>query len=365
MMALEKIDVAMYPDFSRGIGDRESLLRAIDESLAYYRKPSSKRYFPYLDVSHERAARSLEEFRRLVATGVDGSALQREIVDRFDVYRSVGCDWEGTVLFTGYYTPIFEGSMTPDSVYRYPLYRLPEDLVKDPEGHPLGKKTDRGVVPYDTREAIERDRLLAGRGLELVWLKDRFEVYVVHVQGSARIRLRDGREMQVGYAGKTDRPYRSVGEALTQDGKLRKDDLSLFTMREYFARHPEDLDHYLALNESYVFFTEHQDGPFGSLNAKVSPMRTIATDKIVFPRGALAFVETNLPTQGGFGERPYQGFVLDQDTGGAIRSAGRCDLYIGVGAEAERLAGRTRAEGRLYYLFLREDEMIPRTPPQP
>jgi membrane-bound lytic murein transglycosylase A len=240
--------------------------------------------------------------------------------------------------------------------------------VKDEEGKCLGKRTDAGIVPYDTREQIEGNGTLAGKGLELVWLRDRFEAYVVHVQGSARIELPDGRKLRIGYAGKTDRPYRSVGQALTDDGRLRRDDLSLFTMREYFARHPEDLDRYLFLNESYVFFTEHQDGPYGSLNAKVTPMRTIATDKSVFPRGALAFVDTRLPAatpSGGVTSRPYRGFVLDQDTGGAIRSAGRCDLFIGTGPQAEHLAGRTRAEGKLYYLFLREDEMGRGTPIEP
>jgi hypothetical protein len=92
MMALEPIELAEYPDFSGHVGDRATLLQAIDESLRYYRKPSSKRYFPYLDISHERAVASLEAVRELIASGIDGAALQREVEDRFQVYRSVG--WE-------------------------------------------------------------------------------------------------------------------------------------------------------------------------------------------------------------------------------------------------------------------------------
>ena len=50
---------------------------------------------------------------------------------------------------------------------------------------------------------------------------------------------------------------------------------------------------------------------------------------------------------------PFYSYALDQDTGGAIRSAGRCDIYMGVGPEAMLLAGRTRAEGKLYYLAIK------------
>src|SRR5262249_22688589 len=158
--------------------------------------------------------------------------------------------------------------------------------------------------------------------------RDRLEAYIVHVQGSARILLPDGKEFRVGYAGKTDRPYRSIGEALVQDHRIQRDDLSLIAIKDYFARHPDDLQHYLYLNDSYVFFQQIQEGPYGSLNAKVTPMRTIATDKTVFPRGGVAYVDTMLPKLSAVGaveKLPYRGFALDQDTGGAIRSAGRCD----------------------------------------
>ena len=50
---------------------------------------------------------------------------------------------------------------------------------------------------------------------------------------------------------------------------------------------------------------------------------------------------------------PPVGFVCDQDTGGAIRAPGRCDIYMGVGPSAGRLAGGTYQEGRLYYFFLK------------
>lgn len=358
MKALEKVtDPAQYPYFGSGFKDRDALLASLEQSIAYFKKPSSRKYYPYLpEITHERALRTLETFRELLMTVKSPEELHSQIVRKFDVYRSVGCDMKGTVLFTAYCTPIFEGSLTPDNVFKYPLYRLPPDLVKDEEGLPLGRRTPEGhIVPYYTREEIERRNLLAG--LELVYLKDRFEAYIVHIQGSARIRLRDGREMKIGYAGKTDRPYTSVGRALVADGKISKEDLSLQGLKEFFRNNPAELDRYLYKNELFVFFSEQDGGPFGSLNTLVTPYHTIATDKTVFPRGCLAFLETMVPAMGPGRKvvtKPFAGFALDQDTGSAIRAAGRCDLYLGIGPDAELLAGKTYAEGKLYYIFVKQ-----------
>lgn len=366
-MALVKVtDPRLIPNFSKGFGDREQLLDAIEQSISWFQKPSTKKYYPYLDVDHDRAFASLVAFRDVVRRSETPEALDQEIRTRFDVYMSRGCDDKGTVLFTGYYEPIFEGSLTRDAVYRYPLYRRPPDLVSQPDGTPLGRLTTDGqIVPYWTREEIDCAQLLAGKGLELVYLKDKFEAYICHIQGSARILLPDGREMRIGYAGKTDRPYVSVGMKLVEQGKIRKEELSLRRLKQYFREHPEEVDSALSVNQSYVFFTERDGGPFGSLGTKVTPYHTIATDKSVFPRGCVAFIQTTLPRHAGEGSvrpAPFWGFACDQDTGGAIRSAGRADLFMGTGPDAELLAGSTFYEGQLYYLFLKDTEPRPELP---
>jgi len=104
-----------------------------------------------------------------------------------------------------------------------------------------------------------------------------------------------------------------------------------------------------------VFFQEAAHEPHGCLNEPVTRLRSIATDKTVFPRACLAFVTTKVPARimGEIQLYPYDGFAMDQDAGGAIRAPGRCDIYMGVGDEAGELAGRTQEEGRLYYLFLK------------
>ncbi|MFH2001105.1 MAG: MltA domain-containing protein, partial [Planctomycetota bacterium] len=182
------------------------------------------------------------------------------------------------------------------------------------------------------------------------------DAFIIHVQGSASLRLPDGKLLKIGYAGKNGRTYRSLGQALVKAGKLSADEVSLDSIRSYFRDAPDDINPYMFRNESYIFFTEHDGGPYGSIGAEVTPYHTIATDKSVFPRAALTFIDTALPKRDSTGRvayPSYAGFALDQDTGGAIRSAGRVDVFMGTGKEAEYLAGRTKHEGCLYYLFLR------------
>ncbi|MEC8493452.1 MAG: MltA domain-containing protein, partial [Planctomycetota bacterium] len=227
---------------------------------------------------------------------------------------------------------------------------LPPDLVKAPDGTILGQETPRGLRPYPTRREILRDPAYAP--LEIVWLADPIDAYIAHVNGSAFVELEDGSIARFGYAGKNGRPYTSLGKALIEDGEVPAEEMSLASIRRWAKRNARKVDGYLARNESYVFFTPIEGNPRGSLNLEVTERRSLATDKTLFPRGALCFVEAELPSPSGPAS-PFRQLMLDQDTGGAIRTAGRADIYLGVGPRAERLSGATRSEGQLYYFFLR------------
>ena len=354
-LALRKItDPNRFPDFTQGWRDLDTLQAAIRKSQSYLAKPSSKQYFPYGDVNHDRAVKSLDTFLTLLDSGARSDEINGLVRAHFDVYESVGCDDRGTVLFTGYYTPIFDGSLTRTLQFRYPLYKAPVDLVKGPDGQTLGRReADGRIVSYPSRTTIEDSGML--RGQELVWLSDPFEAYIAHVQGSAKIRLPDGQLVTAGYAGNNGQEYQSVAKMLIADGKIPSDRMSLAAMIDYFKGHPEEVDRYVRRNPRYVFFQIGEGPPRGCLNEPVTAWRTIATDKSIFPRACLAFIATNLPQmeRGVVVARPWNGFMLDQDAGGAIRAAGRCDVYMGVGDEAGQLAGQTYQEGRLYYLFLK------------
>jgi len=350
------------PDFTMACLDLARLRTAIDNSLNYLRKPSSQQFFPCGEITHTLAVDSLNAFAELLDSRLTVRRMNEAIREKFDVYVSVGCDDRGTVLFTGYYTPIFDGSLVRTERFRYPLYKMPDDLVKGPDGETLGKRGADRKVPvlhrdgqltqYPSRAVIEESGMLAGT--ELAWLSDPFEVYITHVQGSAKIRLPDGKLITVGYAANNGYEYKSVSKELVKDGRISSEQMSLSVMIAYFKKNKYLVDTYVRRNPRFVFFKIEDGPPRGSLNEPVTPFRSVATDKSIFPRGCLTFISTILPRPTGetVASQYYSGFALDQDTGGAIRAPGRCDVYMGQGETAGKLAGQTYQEGRLYYLFL-------------
>jgi membrane-bound lytic murein transglycosylase A len=365
-LALRKItDPQQIPDITMACQFTYDLRKAIARSLSYLAKPSSQRYFPYGEITHAQAVASLRAFDAILAADKGPQRMREEILRTFDVYTSVGWDGSGTVLFTSYYTPIFNASMTPSAAYRHPLYKPPAGLLKDTEGNVLGLRgADGRIRRMPARRELESSGML--RGNELVYLADPFEAYIAHVQGSAKLRLPDGRLVTVGYAAHNGHEYHSVAKELVADGKIPSREMSLARMIQYFKTHPGEVREYVDRNPRYVFFEQTDGPPRGSLNEPVTRMRTIATDKEVYPRACLALISARLPLRhsGGIDVLPYAGFALDQDTGGAIRAPGRCDIYVGTGDEAGEIAGRTYSKGRLYYLFLKPS-LVPRSVLQP
>ena len=331
-------------------GDRRSLLIGIDYSLAYLQTPKAEAiYHNYAiaGITRDRVRHSLQRFRQLLVSSNSPAQLQASIKREFLFYKAAGKDGKGTVGFTGYFEPIYAASRERVGEYRYPLYRLPPDLASWPKPHP-------------TRLELEGADGLSGtklRGLELVWLRDRFQAFLVHVQGSARLQLTDNSLMTVGYASKTDRAYTGVGRELVKDGKFSLEDLTLIRLTQYFKQFPADMNKYLPRNESFVFFRETNGAPAtGSLGLPVTEERSIATDKSLMPPGALALIKTKVPYQnpkGNFEQVTVSRYVLDQDSGAAIKGAGRVDIFMGTGDLAGDRAGLINATGELYYLILK------------
>ncbi|MEL7356945.1 MAG: MltA domain-containing protein [Cyanobacteria bacterium J06560_6] len=341
--------------FSSGLGegDRAALLTAIDHSLDYLDTPGSiEDYdaYPVEGVTHQRVRESLLRFRTLVLQSDSAEALQQAVAAEFDLYQAIGQDEAGTVAFTGYFEPTYTASLTPDDEYRYPIYQAPSNL-------------DQWAEPHPTRAELEgTDGLQADqgplKGLELAWLPSRLEAFLIQVQGSARLELADGDTFSVGYDGRTNYPYVSMGRALIDDGIIPEDELTLPVLMAYFEQNPEALDTYLPRNNRFVFFRATDGAPAtGSLGYPVTAGRSIATDKSVMPPGALALINLPLPQRNASNELEAMStsrFVLDQDTGGAIKGAGRVDLFVGTGTEAGAIAGLINDTGSLYYLLLKD-----------
>jgi len=333
-------------------GDRRALLTSVDNSLRYLasaKAAEAYRKYPVPGITRDRVRRSLVRFRQLLINSRSSTELQAAVKREFVFYKSVGRDNQGTVLFTGYYEPIYAASRTPSAEYRYPLYKLPVNFQ--------GWKT-----PHPTRAELEGEDGLGTKGRlqggELVWLRDRLEAFLVQVEGSARLQLPDGKQMTVGYAGKTDYPYVSIGRELAKDGKLPLEGLTLEVLINYFRANPAELSQYLPRNQNFVFFKETYGAPAGgSIGVPVTAERSIATDKSIMPPGALALINAPIPLANATDQleaRMLNRYVLDQDTGSAIRGAGRVDIYMGTGPKAGDRAGMINGTGELYYLLLKE-----------
>src|SRR5688500_1692849 len=153
-LALRKITPAEYPDFTpSGQDNPQQVLDAIEQSLAYLKAPSSRRFFPYLDITHDRAVATLVKFREIYRSG--GTDLNAAIRANFDVYKSIGGfdprtgRYVGRVLFTGYFTPIYPASLTRTGAYQWPLYKRPADLVSNDVADTSGRKAaDGSIVPH-------------------------------------------------------------------------------------------------------------------------------------------------------------------------------------------------------------------------
>lgn len=369
-LALRKIGPDQYPNFAAALASMniDELRRAVDHSLEYFSRAGSARGYPYLDIPRDRAEASLRAFKAVIDRLPQSSEFNAVIARTFDVYQSIGAPnpdgigYSNRVLFTGYFTPTYDASPARGGPYQWPLYKRPADLVADVTGEHEGRRaTDGSMAPYFSRQQIESGALAGG---ELVWLTSRWNAYVITVQGSGRLRLPDGRIYEVGYSGTNGFDYASPGAQMVADGLIPREQLSFRALKEYFDAHPDAMDKYLWLNQRTVFFTERPGGPYGSLNVPVTRFASIATDKHVYPAGMVAFLSVPIPagapSPGGASvpnTRPFDGFLLDQDRGGAIRSAGRCDIYMGIGQRAEETSGYQLNPGSLYYLAVKPELM--------
>lgn len=238
-------------------------------------------------------------------------------------------------LFTGYYEPELRGSRTRTARFAWPIYRRPPELAD--------------TTPWFTRGEIEGAGILAGRGLEIAWLDDPVEVFFLQIQGSGRIRLTDGSVIRVGYAGKNNQPYRSIGEELVRRGIYQPHQVSAQVIRNWVRRNPVEGAALLNHNPSYVFFREipglaPDRGPIGAMTRSVTAMRSIAVDPAHIPLGAPVWIEKG-------GVFPLARLMVAQDTGGAIKGAQRADIFYGSGDAAGAMAGIVRDPGRLVTLL--------------
>ena len=245
-------------------------------------------------------------------------------------------------LFTGYYEPELAASLKRSKAYSVPLYRVPKDLRRS------GKA-------YFTRAQIENGAL-KNRGLEFVYLKNSIDAFFLHVQGSGRLFLDNGKMLRVGFAAKNGRPYTSIGKVLINQGALVRQNVSMQSIRHWLTKNPQQAARVMQKNQSFIFFrplknTNPRLGPIGAQGVPLAPKRSLAIDRSIHGYGLPFWLETEVPDVKTGKLISFRQLMIAQDTGSAIKGPIRGDIYWGSGKDAGAAAGKMQQSGKLFLLL--------------
>ena len=301
-----------------------------------------------------------EAARRDPATGGGRDFFERH-------FRPFAVEPEGFV--TGFYEPEVEASPVPTARFAVPLLDVPDDLVKvDDANRPagfdpsfaFGRASGEGIVEYFDRAAIETGALGA-RAKPLAWLADKVDAFFVHVQGAARLHFADGRVRRVTYAAKSGHPFTGPGRVLAELGEIPREQVTMQSIRAWFARNPGRVDEILHRNRSYIFFREAEVsdpalGPIAAAKVPLTAGRSMAVDRLLHSFATPFFIDA--PTLTAFGGKPFSRLMIAQDTGSAIVGPARGDLFAGSGDAAGEIAGVVRHPARFFALLPRALERL-------
>lgn len=243
---------------------------------------------------------------------------------------------DGRGTFTGYYEPIMNGSLMPRPGFTAPLYQRPDDAAAWMKA--------KGTGPV--RAQLQgRDDLKP-----LLYLEDAAEAFVLHVQGSGVVRLRDGRLIRVAYAGNNGHRYKSPFPAMLAAGYDTSTGKTMQAMKHWLKENPAKAVTAINTNPRFIFFRTHEaESAVGAASVPLTPGRSMAVDTAHLPLGVPLYVDTNMYFRGKV--IPLRRLMISQDVGSAIKGPVRGDIYWGTGDLAEELAGKMKEPGR-YWLLL-------------
>lgn len=341
-----------------------SLIQSAERQLTYLKKlPHEKSInFEGGSFSAHHLIRSLETLIRELHSKPDLDQFNHFLRNNYHVYQAGGRKGQTgrQMLVTGYYEPLFDGSLTRVEPYIYPIYRVPDSLVARSQNDQkeVGRyDSNNHFLPYWSRAEIENNDLL--KGCELVYLRDPFDAFLLHVQGSGRIKLEDKSIRAVRFAGSNGLEYNSIGKLLVDEKVMALEEVNIPAIRMYLEHNPGERQRILHHNPRYIFFNwGDSQGPKGSSGQVLTPGRSIAMDVSALPSGTIGYLTSRRPLTDSEGTitgwTPLHRFVFPQDTGAAIKGTGRVDLFWGSGTYARTAANNMKEDGKLYFLVLRD-----------
>jgi len=292
----------------------------------------------------------------------DAASVQRFLETWLQPWRVQAGGRPAVNTVTGYYEPLVRASRERSGAFQWPLYAVPDDMLvidlgaayPELQGKRVrGKLDGRRVIPYDTRAELEAN---GRQPPAIVWVDDPVDAFFLQVQGSGRAELANGAEagevIRLAYADQNGHAYASIGRWLVDQGELTLAQASMQNIRAWAQRNPQRVRELLNVNPSVVFFREEPveiagEGPRGAFGIPLTTQHSIAVDPAFVPLGSPVLLATTFPGT----QRPLNRVVFAQDTGSAIKGAGRADFYWGFGDEAGAMAGRMKQPGQMWVLW--------------
>lgn len=272
-------------------------------------------------------------------------------ITNFQPHKLIDSKSSDEGIITGYYEPLLYGSLTKTKKYKYPIYKIPKDLILSDDENlkdfkSRGKIVGNKIVPYDTRKQIESNP--NNPNLEAIaYVDDKYDLFSLHIQGSGKIQLENGKIINVGYAQQNGWPFRGIGTYMLEKGYVSRNELSIQGMKKFFIKNPNKIDEVLNINDSFIFFRVSSLGASGSLGSVLTAKRNLAVDKEFIPLGMPVFLNTKNPVT----KEPINQLMVAADVGGAIKGEIRADFFWGFGKEAFEYAGRMKKKGKMYILM--------------
>jgi len=295
-------------------------------------------------------SKRFEQLKNICQKAKDANSGVIFFITNFTPYKLYDSNFKDEGLITGYYEPLLYGSLKKTSRYKYPVYKIPKNLItynsnKIKGKQSIGKIVDKKIVPYDTREEIQTNS--KNKNLKAIaYVDDKVDLFFLQIQGSGKIKLDTNEIINVGYAGQNGHPYFSIGKYLIEEGYILKEDISVQEIKKFFANNPLKVDEILNLNESYVFFKVSNQGATGALGTLLTAKRNIAVDRSYIELGMPVFVNTQNPVT----KEPIKQLMIAADVGGAIKGEIRADFFWGFTEEAFEYAGRMKENSKMYIL---------------
>ena len=256
--------------------------------------------------------------------------------------------------FTSYYEAAINASPIQTGIYKFPIYGKPLDLIEFnprdfdpslPSKRLIGRVKDQKLIPYYTREEIEKNNISAP---VILWGDSNIDINIMQIQGSAVATLPDGRTVRISYADNNGHPFKGIGSILLEKGYIKPGEATMGNIKKWLKANPEIAAREMRENKRFIFHRiSRADGPIGAHGVPLHAGRSLAVDRRYIPLGSLIWLETTGPDR-----EKIEKLVVAQDIGSAIKGPIRGDYFWGSGKDdVLEKAGKMNSAGRYFILI--------------